>query len=124
MEQNEEKVEVINALRKFKDQFDNISTLIAEKKTMTQDEKEHARYLLKTLKADLEASAKYGTVSGKKTEMNDYERKYFEPAVFKAKNKLNARINTDPIKGKWLDNLWYVESEISIWLHKLEEHNE
>jgi hypothetical protein len=121
MEPNKVKEEVIAALQKYKDQFDNISTVIDEKKSMTLDEKEKARYLLKTLKADLKASAKYGTVSGKNTEMNNYERNYFEPAVSRAKVNLNARVNTDPINGNWLYYLGNAESDINIWLHRLKE---
>jgi hypothetical protein len=124
MEPNEEKAEVILALQKYLNQFDEIISLFEENNSMSPDKKENARNLLRTLKSDLKTSSRYGTVSGNNTELNCYERKYFMPAVTRACANLNARVNSDPIKGKWLDFLMNAQSDISIWSIRLEEHNE
>jgi hypothetical protein len=124
MEPNEEKSELIYKLQKYLKQFEETISLFEENSSMIQDKKENARNLLRNLKSDLKASSRFGTVSGNNAELNCYEREYFMPEVTRACANLYARVNTDPIEGKWIDSLMNAQSDIRIRYIKLEKHNE
>jgi hypothetical protein len=115
-----EAVPVIRALRKFRDDIDEIANAIDDKHWVHPPERERLQELLRGLKASLKVAAKYGTVSGRDSPQTDSERFYFAPAVQKASAYLAVRVNSHPNKSDWHSNLHSVRIDITYFLHQLE----
>lgn len=115
-----EREDVIQRLKKYRDQLQGLMDLIGDKRHLSLDEKSRAQAEMKALKESLNADYKYGSSARAQDEMNDCERAYFYPAVHQASTQFQARWNSDPIRSNWFSELYAARVDITYALHQLE----
>jgi hypothetical protein len=81
-------------------QIDEVSDLIRNKTTLSQNEKSHAQAMMKTLKGELKKDCKIGNSVRKMNKMTLDERQLYG-YVLEADAKLNVRTNSHPISSNW-----------------------
>ena len=116
---NPDALAVLEQLRSYSDRMTTIMDLIADKHSVTREEKEHLQELLTSLKSDLSADAKRGSTIRGEAELNDIERAYLYPAVFQASADILVATNSHPIKSNWLSEMAGVKIHIDHFLHEL-----
>jgi len=111
---------VIVALRGYRDRINEILGALETKNTLDPDERATLQGWLTSLKSDLKAAAKFGTIGGGRTPQNQFESAYFEPAVRSAAANLTVAVNSHPIGSNWYSCLYGVRLDITHLLHQLE----
>jgi hypothetical protein len=81
-------------------QIDEVSDLIRNKTTLSQNEKSHAQAMMKTLKGELKKDCKIGNSVRKMNKMTLDERQLYG-YVLEADAKLNVRSYSHPISSNW-----------------------
>lgn len=112
---------VIESLRSFQADIQEIMNPLGDKNSVSMDEKLTLQVLLTSLKERLKAASKTGTVDGSKRPLTPYEQAYFEPAVSSAIANCNIAVNSHPIKSNWFSCLYGMEMDITHLLYQLEE---
>jgi len=105
--------DVILELRYFIDRIDQIRNLIHGKKAIPHDEKEILHNLLSSLKDDLK-------VPKNRQALNEIEKAYFTPGIYKASTHLTMKVNSHPIKSDWCRHLDEARCDILLLLSPLE----
>lgn len=116
----EELAAVASAMLRFEARCEEILTLLAEKRTLSNFERSEVSVLYLRLKEDLKLAAKTGTLSGKRTAMTRSEQCFYDPAVRRAHIDLRPKTNSHPIHGRWFSAVLEAKSEFSYWLHNME----
>ena len=114
----DEKQSVIDRLKAYKKQFDDLLALL-ENLPLGRSDKIKAQQMLKTLKDNLKNDYKTGATIQGQQRMTEAERHYFHPAVHEAYAEIHVRWNTVP-NGQWLSQLYGAQSNITHMLHQLE----
>jgi len=112
---------VFKALNGFKIRIDDILAILEDIKPISIGQKLDLQEMLKSLKNDIKAAAKYGTVSGTKKPMSSYEKAYYWPAMTKVSANLSIAINSHPIKSDWYSCLYNVQGDITEMTFQLKE---
>jgi hypothetical protein len=115
----EEVLKVASALRDFERRCDEIAARLTDKRTLFIFEREAIRELYTSLKGDLKAAAKYGTLSGRREALTRTEQCFYDPAVRRAALAMRPATNSHPILLRWSEALFEASSECSFWLHNL-----
>jgi hypothetical protein len=121
---SKEEYDVRNALREYKACIDEIMNFIAEKKTITRDEKDWLQGLITPLKADIKAAAKRGKVKDDRLPQTQAEDAYFSGAMLRASANFSVATNSHPIRSDWLSRFYNVEMDINQFLCQLEDEHE
>lgn len=121
---SKEEYDVMIALREYKARIDEIMDFVAEKKTITPDEKDRLQGLITPLKADIKAAAKRGKVKNDRLPQTQAEDAYFFGAMLRASANFSVATNSHPIRSNWLGCLYNVEMDINQFLCQLEDEQE
>ncbi|MCA8034879.1 hypothetical protein LGM46_18105 [Burkholderia arboris] len=105
MTETEELQLVTTALRNFLQRIDEIIELLEGRTRISDDERHHVQSLYTSLKSDLKAAAKTGTVTGKNRPMTETESAFFDGTVRESAAFLRAPTNSHPIKSNWVNDL-------------------
>ena len=114
----DEKQSVIDRLKAYKKQFDDLLALV-ENLPLQRKDKTKAQEMLKTLKGSLKNDYKVGATVRGQQRMTQVERQYFHPAVHEAYAEIHVRWNTVP-NGQWFSELYGARINIAHMLHQLE----
>lgn len=113
---------VVNELRRFEASLEAIARNLRGKQILTPSEKSLVQDAYSSLKEELRAAKKYGTVGGAKRQQSETERLFFSPAVNRALQSLTAPTNSNPLTSRWRSGLFGAQHEISYRLHGLEKY--
>jgi hypothetical protein len=111
---------VIQKLRQFETQLQQLMELLANKSHLSPEEKIRAQEQMKIIKEGLKGEYKRGATASGQAEMNRYEKAYLHPAVHGASTQIRVRWNSDPISSRWFSELYAAHVDISYYLHQLE----
>ncbi|NHZ38345.1 hypothetical protein [Massilia rubra] len=121
MNEQTEARDVILALRSYSERIDEIMTAIADRRSITSQEKDELQSKLVMLKADIKAAAKRKKVRDNRDPQTSTERAYFEPALRGASANFRVATNSHPITSRWHSCLYDVNIDFSYFLHQLEK---
>jgi hypothetical protein len=111
---------VAAAMREYMRRCDEITELLGDKHSLKPHEREDVTRLYKSLKDDIRAAAKYGTVSGRPGVRTLAEDAFLDPALRKAGHRaLRAATNSHPISSNWRGCVWEAGTEFSYYLDQL-----
>lgn len=111
---------VLDKITHFETRCDELMSLLNNKRQASSGELEHAKSLYLSLKNDLKAAAKYGTVSGKPQEITEAEHYFYKPTVQKAALALRPATNSDPIKSDWFSAVYDAHIDLSDCRHSMQ----
>lgn len=109
---------VIERLKAYKTQFDDLLALL-ENLPLQRKDKIKAQEMLKTLKEALKNDYRAGDTIRGQERMTEAERQYFHPAVHEAYADIQTRWNTVP-NEEWRSDLYGAQISITHMLHQLE----
>ncbi len=107
-------------LTAFNERCEAIMSVLADKRRLSQGERERAAELYRSLKDDLKRAAAIGTVTGEKRALTDTEECFYAPAVRAAALDLKPAVNSNPITADWLSALYDAQIEFVHFIPKLE----
>ena len=103
------------AFQEFETRCDQILLLLSGKFSLTASERADVARLYQKLKADLEKAAKYGTVSGTRSDQTCAEQYFYHRAAHRAYRALRPATNTNPILSDWYAAVSEARAELSYW---------
>lgn len=115
-----EREDVIRRLRTYRDDIQAAIDLIGNKRTLTPAERDEIRGRFSSLKERLRADRDAGATVRGEAELNETERRYFQPAVMRAAVSLSAAVNTNPLTSDWFGQLYSARMDINQFLLQLE----
>jgi hypothetical protein len=115
-----ERQDVIQRLRRYADQLQELMDLISDKSSLTREEKTRAQTQMKAIKEALNDEYRRGATARGQAAMNPYEDAYLHRAVHQASTQIRARWNSDPINSNWFSELYAARIDITYPLHQLE----
>ena len=110
---------IVVALRGYERRCEAILALLDDKRSLVPIEREEIRRLYESLKTDLKAAAKYGTLSRRHEEQSHAEERFYGPAVQQSFLHLRPATNSDPIASHWFGAVYDAQTELSFWLHNM-----
>ena len=113
-----EKQSVIDRLKAYKKQFDDLLAVL-DKLPLQRKDRAKAQQMLKALKDSLRNDYKAGATIRGQQRMTQAERQYFHPAVQETYADIHVRWNTLP-NEQWRSELYGAQINISHTLHQLE----
>jgi hypothetical protein len=119
--QKREAKDVILALRIFANDIRELMDAIADRTSISRDEKEDLQSKFKDLKARLKVAGNLGTVDGTKRPLTRFESAFFQPATHSASVNCLVAVNTHPIRSNWFSCLYGMEIDIQHMLGQLEQ---
>ena len=114
-----ERQSVIDGLKAYKKQFDDLLALL-ENLPLQRNDKTKAQQMLKRLKDSLKNDYKAGDTIRGQQRMTEAKRQYFHPAVHEAYAEIQVRWNTVP-NEQWRSELYGARINIAHMLHQLEK---
>lgn len=96
--------------------FDKLIACIADKTFLPRHELTDAREQFKSIKETLNTVYK----DLQRQQLNELERRFFVPAVAKARTKLHARWNSNPFTSRWFDQLYDSRDDLNHMRFELE----
>jgi len=111
---------VIERLRKYRDDINELMDLIAGKRYLKPEIKRKAQELMKALKENLKRDYKKGATKRGEEKMTKLELQFFHPAIHEAYTRIQSRWNSNPITSHWLDQLYSANIDIEHYLGQLE----
>lgn len=112
---------VLAALQEYEGRIAEILDCLGQNSPIRADEKKRLQGLLKTLKEDIAAACKRKKVRDDHIPQTEAERRFFFPALDKAKRNFSIAINSDPIRDNWLGGLMRIRQDIRFLSTQLEE---
>ncbi len=122
MTETEELQLVTTALRNFLQRIDEIIELLEGRTRISDDEKHHVQALYTSLKSDLKATSKTGTVDGKNRPLTQDESAFFARPVQQSAAFLRAPINSHPIKSNWVGALTGIRLNFTDALNQISDY--
>src|SRR3990172_4551074 len=89
--------------------FDKLMLCIGDKKFLPRHELSEAREQFKSIKETLNTVYK----DLQRQQLNELERRFFVHAVAKARTKLHARWNSNPITSRWFGELYNARDDLN-----------
>lgn len=117
---HQEELDVLDRLKRIRDEIDALIDLIDDKRRLFGSEKERAQMMLKELKGNLRAEYKRGDTVKGRAQMTEAERRFYHPAVHEAYIHISVRINSVPDQ-KWYSDLYDAQIDIEFYLSQLEK---
>lgn len=118
--ERQQAIAVILALRVFRDDIRQLMNAIADRSSISRDEKGDLQAKFKDLKGRIKRASRVGTVDGEKRPLSQFESAYFQPATQSASANCLVAVNTDPIRSDWYSCLYGMEMDIEHLLGQLE----
>ncbi|VWD22894.1 hypothetical protein [Burkholderia contaminans] len=119
MTETEESQLVTTALRNFLQRTVDIIELLEGRTPISDEEIHYVQSLYTSLKSDLKAAAKTGTVDGKKRTMTEAETIFFCRTANESAAHLRAPTNSHPIKSNWLHDLREIQLDFQSALREI-----
>jgi hypothetical protein len=114
-----ELVAIATTMRAFEKRCDEILTLLADKRYLSQEERAEVQTLYQSLKEDLKRAAKKRSLTG--DVMTRAESAFYDPAVRAAANDLRPATNSNPITSHWFGAVYEARTEFSYHLHNMKD---
>lgn len=110
---------VSDALRGFLRRCDQVLALLEGKRYLKPHERGEVTTIYASLKAELGAAAKNGTLSGRREPRTRVEECFYDSTVRKAHIALRPATNSNPISSRWYSAVYDAQLELSYKLHDL-----
>lgn len=107
-------------LQRWHDEARSLVDEASDKSRLSPSSIDSLRSRLATLKHEIKESAKYETLSGRKTAKTELEQYFFGPAVRSTSANFRLRTDTSPKSDLWARGLNEVEFELSYALDGLQ----
>ncbi|MDO7911354.1 hypothetical protein Q6A49_12505 [Pseudomonas sp. 22-AL-CL-001] len=111
---------IADKLQRWHDEARSLIDEASDKLRLSPSSIDSLRSRLTTLKHEIKESAKYETLSGRKTAKTELEQYFFGPAVRSTSANFRLRTDTSPKSELWARGLNEVEFELSYTLDGLQ----
>ena len=112
------KHECIKNLRLYKDKMEKILSLVEDKLSLRDADKESAQLLLKDLKQSFKADLERSSKGRGRKQISSIEQDFYMPAITEAAKRISVKTNSTPSQ-RWIDEIDIAQKYIKACLNQL-----
>ena len=112
------KHECIKNLRLYKDKMEKILSLVEDKLSLRDADKESVQLLLKDLKQSFKADLDRSSKGRGQKQMSSIEQDFYMPAIREAARRISVETNSTPSQ-RWIDEIDIAQKYIKNYLNQL-----
>ena len=112
------KNECIKNLRLYRDKMEKILSLVEDKLSLRDADKESVQLLLKDLKQSFKADLDRSSKGRGQKQMSSVEQEFYMPAIHEAAKRISVETNST-LSQRWIDEIDNAQKYIKYYLNQL-----